>query len=445
MEGKLYGNFYGFRVNKILVVAKLVGANIERHLIKDVSALKTPEYFAKHPLGKMPLLETKEGCIFESNAICRFLARSKPEAALFGKTTFQGGLVEQWIDFSTTEIEPHLVPLLYPIFGYRETTEDVRTKAHQDLSKILAVLNDHLNKSKFLVGDALTLADIVVALTLTEVFRLLLSETVRKGLPHLTAWFQTILNNEHVKDVVGPIQLAQNEWRPDAKWCHPAVGGHAAQHHEDKKDQPKKEKKEGGHAKEEKKEQPKKEDKPKEEKKPKKKEDDDEEEQPAPKAKNPLDLLPASTFNLYDFKTLYVNAPDKKEALKFFWEHFDAAGYSLWTMQYQKAEGEGVKLYLTENLASGIIQRLDDFRKYSFGVHGVYGDEPNLEIKGCLVWRGTEHAQEVKDLPNYDYHTFVKLDHTKEADRNLVEAYWTSLTEGAKVDGLTVRTVKYFK
>jgi glutathione S-transferase len=30
----------------------------------------------KNPLGKAPVLETADGIIFESNAICRFLARN---------------------------------------------------------------------------------------------------------------------------------------------------------------------------------------------------------------------------------------------------------------------------------------------------------------------------------------------------------------------------------
>lgn len=42
------------------------------------------------------------------------------------------------------------------------------------------------------------------------------------------------------------------------------------------------------------------------------------------KKKNPLDLLPESKFNLFDFKTLIVNAADKKEAIKFLWDNFDA-------------------------------------------------------------------------------------------------------------------------
>jgi len=37
---------------------------------------------------------------------------------------------------------------------------------------------------------------------------------------------------------------------------------------------------------------------------------------------------------------------------------------------------------------TGFIERLDHFRKYAFGVHGVYGDEPTLEVRGIWLWRG---------------------------------------------------------
>ena len=45
------------------------------------------------------------------------------------------------------------------------------------------------------------------------------------------------------------------------------------------------------------------------------------------KQKNPLDLLPETKFNLFDFKTLIVNAPNKKDAIQFLWDNFDENGY----------------------------------------------------------------------------------------------------------------------
>mmetsp|Transcript_132021 Transcript_132021/g.186358 ORF Transcript_132021/g.186358 Transcript_132021/m.186358 type:complete len:199 (+) Transcript_132021:42-638(+) len=164
------------------------------------------------------------------------------------------------------------------------------------------------------------------------------------------------------------------------------------------------------------------------------------------KAENPLDLLPPSTFNFFDFKTLFVNATDKNEACDFFFKNFDANGFSAWKIEYEKAEGEGKVLFLTSNLMNGFIQRLDHFRKYGFGVHGVYGDEPALEIRGVWCWRGTEIPQEVKDTPSYDYHKFIKLDISKDSDREIIKQFWTGLNEDESVvDGLTARTVKYFK
>lgn len=103
-----------------------------------------------------------------------------------------------------------------------------------------------------------------------------------------------------------------------------------------------------------------------------------------------MDLLPPTDFNFFDFKTLIVNAADKMEAIDFLWKNFDAKGFSLWKVTYDMYEGEGEKLYMTKNLANGFLQRLEHFRKYIFGVWGVYGEEPKLAIKGLFMWRGTE-------------------------------------------------------
>lgn len=148
---------------------------------------------------------------------------------------------------------------------------------------------------------------------------------------------------------------------------------------------------------------------------------------------NPLDELPESKFSLFDFKTLFVNHEDKKSAMKEFWSTFDKEGYSLWQIKYDKYEGEGEKLHMTNNLVGGFIQRLDTFRKYSFGVHGVYGDEPKLDIKGCWVWRGTEIPFEMTDHVSYEYNFYTRLDSEKEKDRQLVEDYWCGQTEDESV------------
>jgi len=147
---------------------------------------------------------------------------------------------------------------------------------------------------------------------------------------------------------------------------------------------------------------------------------------------------------LFDFKTLFVNAPDKKVATQFFFDNFDKAGYSIYHASYKKDESVGKVLFLTNNLMKSPIQKLENFRKFAFAVVGVHGEEPNLEIRGVWVWRGVGIPDEVKE--ELELYTLTPLDISKEGDRHKVEDYWTHLNEDEDVvDGLKVRTAVYFK
>jgi len=105
------------------------------------------------------------------------------------------------------------------------------------------------------------------------------------------------------------------------------------------------------------------------------------------KAPNPLDLLPPTKLDLDTWKKLYSNNP-ASETLPQFWEMFDKEGWSIWKVDYQKIEGECEKVYMTNNMMNGFLQRMEAMRKYSFGYLGIYGDEPDLNIKGVFFWRG---------------------------------------------------------
>ena len=150
-------------------------------------------------------------------------------------------------------------------------------------------------------------------------------------------------------------------------------------------------------------------------------------------------------FNLYDFKTLIVNAVDKREALKTLWAEWDSNAMSLWYIHYQKYEGEGIKLPTTNNHLNGFIQRIDDkLRKHAIGVLGVYGDEPSLEVMGVFLWRGTEIIFPLADHPQFEYFTKRSLDVTKEEDRKLFEDFWAA-NEDDVLLGLKCQTKKLYK
>jgi len=79
----------------------------------------------------------------------------------------------------------------------------------------------------------------------------------------------------------------------------------------------------------------------------------------------------------------------------------------------------------------------DKVRKHSLGCFGVYGDEPNLEQIGLMLWRGSEVPAILNDHPSIEYWTKKKLDVSSEGDRKLIHDYLT--TQEGVVDGRKVQ------
>ena len=99
---------------KGLVAAQYAGVAVE--LAKDFKmgvTNKEAAFLQKNPHGKVPVLQAEGGCVFESNAIARYIARLS-DCGLFGATLIDHGHVEQWIDFASNEIDAPLSSWVLP-------------------------------------------------------------------------------------------------------------------------------------------------------------------------------------------------------------------------------------------------------------------------------------------------------------------------------------------
>ena len=65
---KLFAFPGDFRALKALIAGAYNGVAIERPAFELGKDNLKPEFIAKNPLGKLPLLETAQGVLFESNA-----------------------------------------------------------------------------------------------------------------------------------------------------------------------------------------------------------------------------------------------------------------------------------------------------------------------------------------------------------------------------------------
>ena len=57
---------------------------------------RTDAFRAKSVVAKLPLLETPDGALFESNAIARYIAKIRRDTELTGKTFFESAQVDAW-------------------------------------------------------------------------------------------------------------------------------------------------------------------------------------------------------------------------------------------------------------------------------------------------------------------------------------------------------------
>jgi glutathione S-transferase len=137
-----------------------------------VSVLKgetrTPDFLAKNPFGKLPVLEDGDLRLRESSAICTYLAERHPEKGLLPKPgSPERALVNQWMSFAVADLEQPLWRSMKHRFLYPENVRipgEVAV-AHADFKALAATLQDQL-RGDAIVGNAFTLADLTLAYTL---------------------------------------------------------------------------------------------------------------------------------------------------------------------------------------------------------------------------------------------------------------------------------------
>eukprot|EP01041_Mallomonas_annulata_P010634 gene10634-22201_t len=440
MSLTLYTDPGNFRAFKALIAAEYNSVEIS---VPEFTILKdniTPEFKKKSPLGKVPVLETSSGCIFESNAIARYVARMRRDTELCGVSFFESGQVDSWIDFCSHDIELPATMWYYPVLGYMPYNPAATGKAKQDLSRALSVLDAHLLDKTYLVGHKITLADITVVSALVYPFKFVCDGAFRNSFPNVMRWFETCVNQPAFEAVIGKVVLAQAELTPNGVTAlpNPTVTATAAPvkaavvDKKPKEDKPKAEKK----PKEEKPKAPK-EEKPKAEKKPKVPEPEDEDDEPLvpveKKQDHPFKLLDQSNkspFVMDEWKRTYSNCHgDYAGAMAYFWDKFDTEGWSIWRGDYMYNE-ENTVLFMTSNLIGGFMQRTEEIRKWLFGtltIRGVAGTPGGMKITNYFLIRGQDIKPLIDCNSDAECYKWTKLAiPVTEEDKKLVFDYWCS-------------------
>ncbi|KAI0841166.1 glutathione S-transferase [Hypoxylon sp. FL0890] len=216
--GKIYSYPNNFRVQRAQVVAAYNG--LEVPLAEDFQMAvtnKSPEFLAKFPMGKVPAFEGADGfCIAEGAAICTYLALSGPKRdQLFGTDPKTQGLISEWSFFAENELSTNLLtPAVMTLFKMAPFDEQKYNASAANLERALKRIEVALQGGKkYLVGDNVTLADIMVAGTLFFGGKFLIDAEMRKDIPNVVAWLKGLAALPEFK-ALGDLTLCETRVKP---------------------------------------------------------------------------------------------------------------------------------------------------------------------------------------------------------------------------------------
>ena len=169
----------------------------------------TPEVDAIHPFGKIPTMRHGDTLLFESRAILFYIDQAFDGPPLAPRDPVGGALVEQWISIVNTTIDPVLLRQYGLAYFFPGTPDGSPNRGAIEavvpkLEPHFAVLDRAVAKTGYLVGKALTLADMNLLPILYYMSRLPESSEILGRTAHLKGYVDRLLVRKSIADTVPP-------------------------------------------------------------------------------------------------------------------------------------------------------------------------------------------------------------------------------------------------
>ncbi|PRC90745.1 glutathione S-transferase family protein [Solimicrobium silvestre] len=121
---------------------------------------QTAAYLQLHPFGEVPALVDGDLRLFESLAICFYLADYSPEAQLAPSLgSPERARYMQWLIFAETRLEPVVKQFL----NHSNSPEPANAQIYASLNHVLGIIDTELDGRDFIAAGHFTAADLVLA------------------------------------------------------------------------------------------------------------------------------------------------------------------------------------------------------------------------------------------------------------------------------------------
>lgn len=163
----------------------------------------TPDFLRMNPNGAVPVLQDGDAApIWETGAICRYLANTYGNADFWPADPSARAQVDQWAEWAKINVTLRFtMPVFWRVVRTAPSQHDkpAIAAALSDLHKVLAIAERQLGESAYLASSNLTLADIHLGHLLYRYFDI---DIERAALPNLRRYYDHLSKRPAFQDHV---------------------------------------------------------------------------------------------------------------------------------------------------------------------------------------------------------------------------------------------------
>jgi glutathione S-transferase len=197
---RLYDYAASCNCYKVRLLLAHLGIDYERVPVDIFAGGTLSDSYARiNPMRTVPVLETEEGYLPESNAILTYLAEGTPYVP---DDPWERARVVGWLIYEQTDVVFMVGGLRFRLMVGRWTPDHPEAvRRREGALEVLQFLDDHLAENEFLVGGRYTIADIAVY---AYSHRAEEAQLDLEPYPNLRAWFERIESQPGYMEDVEP-------------------------------------------------------------------------------------------------------------------------------------------------------------------------------------------------------------------------------------------------
>ena len=201
----IYGPGYSTYARTVRLALEEKGADydlVEVDLLKGAN--QTPEHLARQPFGKVPAFEHDGFALYETDAIVRYIDETFPGADLVPADARARARMNQALSVIGGYAYPCMVSQIFmqralmPMLGH-PTDEEAIAAALPKAETSLKALEQLLDGNRYLAGDQLSLADLLLIPIYDYIRQTPEGEKLLQATPNLRRWWDEVRTRPSVE------------------------------------------------------------------------------------------------------------------------------------------------------------------------------------------------------------------------------------------------------